>query len=143
MGEIDERIEQATSEPEELTIPGTADEIIEVADRDIIEQVLPIPEWGYAVRVRSFTAAQSSTVRQIGFKQEGEGIVVDWAAMEAAQFQMGVVEPSFSEQKVRQLQMKSGRGWARIIAWLDEKSGIDKKAMEEVKETFQGPGESA
>lgn len=144
MGEtgIEEQVESGTTEEQELPLAGSAGEILDVAGTDIVEAVLPIPEWGKSVKVRSFTAAQSATVRQIGFQQEGEGLVVNWAAMEIAQFLMGVTEPGFSEKEVRALHMKSGRGFARVIAWLDEKSGLDKKAIEEAKERFQGSDES-
>lgn len=139
---MEDQIKKGTEKAEALPLAGSAGEILDVAGSDIIEEILPVPEWGRSVKVRSFTAAQSATVRQIGFQQQGEGLVVNWAAMEMAQFKMGVIEPDFSEKEVRQLHMKSGRGFARIIAWLDEKSGLDKKAIEEAKERFQGPDES-
>lgn len=145
MGEptIEEQVESGTKPPETLPLAESSGEILDVAGTDIVEAVLPIPEWGKSVKVRSFTAAQSATVRQIGFQQQGEGaLVINWAAMEIAQFQMGVVAPTFTEADVRSLHMKSGRGFARIISWLDEKSGLDKKAIEEAKERFQGPDES-
>lgn len=143
MGEIDETIKDNTGGVEELPLAESVGEIMDVAGSDIVEETLPVPEWGRSIKVRSFTAAQAATVRQIGFQQQGGGaVVINWAAMEIAQFQMGVVSPSFSETEVRALHMKSGRGFGRVIAWLDEKSAIDKKAMEEAKERFQGPDES-
>lgn len=120
---------------------GSVEEILERASSDIIEKILPVPEWGVAVKVRSFTAAQSATIRTVGFQQEGEGVNINWPLMEQTQFKMGVVEPAFSEKEVRQLYMKSGRGFQRVIKWLDENSGLDKEAMKEIKETFPGSDE--
>lgn len=138
MGEIDDQIREA-GPTETLPLAESAGEILDVAGSDIVEEILPIPEWGKSVKVRSLTAAQSATVRQIGFEQQGDGVVaINWAKMEIAQFQMGCVAPNFGENEVRSLHMKSGRGFARIIAWIDEKSGLDKKAIEEAKERFQG-----
>lgn len=145
------QIEEATGavdtpdvEPEHLPVPDNAGEIVDVASRDIVSEVLDIPEWGFAVELKSFTAAQQATIRQIGFQQGGgEGIIINWALMEITQLQMGIVRPSFSEKTAKQLHMKSGAGIQRIIKWLDEKSGLDKKAMEAVKDEFPGSDKPA
>lgn len=131
----------AKADEDKLPI-GTKEEIQDVAGRDIKEEILEIPEWGYSVRVRAFTAAKQATVRQIGFQQSDGGVIINWSMMEIAQFQMGVVEPSFSEKEVRNLHSKSGPGFQRIIKWLDDNSGLDKKAMEDAKDRFQGSDES-
>lgn len=120
---------------------GSVEDILKAAPSDIIEEVIEIPEWKCSVRLRSFTASQSARVRQRGFAFRGEETAVAWAEMEILQFQIGVKEPNFTEEQVRQLHMESGRGFARVIAWLDEKSGIDKKALEESREQFQGQSE--
>lgn len=134
---------QFGSKPDEEKLPiGSKEQIQEAAGRDIKTEILEIPEWGYSVRVKAFTAAKQAAIRQIGFQQSEGGVVINWAMMEIAQFQMGVTEPAFSESEVRSLHAKSGPGFQRIIKWLDDNSGLDKKAMEEAKETFQGSSES-
>jgi hypothetical protein len=123
---------------------GTVQDILKKAPQDLIEEVVPISEWECSVRLRSFTSAQSAAIKERGFQTDDDGkTTVAWAEMEIAQFQMGVLEPRFDETQVRELYMSGGRGFAKIIAWLDEKSSIDKKELAAVREEFRGSGESS
>lgn len=122
---------------------GTVEAILKKAPEDIVEELLPIPEWECSVRVRSFTAAQTSAVKQRGFGFKGEETLVAWGEMEIMQFQQGVVEPHFSEDQVRELHLSSGRGFARVIEKLDEMSNIDKEALAKAKEEFPGSDKPA
>jgi|SRR6185437_6640324 len=120
---------------------GTVADILKAAPKDIIEEVVDIPEWGYAMKLKSFTAAASARIRSRGFAfREGETDIA-WAEMEITQFMEGVKEPAWSEEEVRELHLTSGAGFARVIAWLDEKSGIDKEALKKSREEFQQQGE--
>jgi hypothetical protein len=116
---------------------GSVEDILQAAPKDLKEEVLEIPEWGYSVEVRSLTAAQSARVKQRGFSFTEGGTDVAWAEMEIMQFLMGVRKPKFTEEQVLDLHNQSGAGFARIIAWIDEHSGIDKKALEESRKEFQ------
>lgn len=122
---------------------GTVQQILEAAPNDIVEEVVDIPEWNVSVRLRSFTAAQSSRIKTVGFAFEGDNTNIAWADMEKAQFMEGVKEPKFSEEEATQLHITSGRGFARVIAWLDDKSNIDKKALKEAQEEFRKSDEPA
>lgn len=123
---------------------GTVQAILEKAPTDLIEEVVPIAEWGCSVRLRSFTSAQSASIKDKGFQTDDEGKTsVDWAEMEIAQFQMGVIEPHFDDTQVRELYFSGGRGFAKVIAWLDEKSTIDKKELKAARAEFRGPEQSA
>lgn len=117
---------------------GSVEQILEAAPKDIVKDTLAIPEWGYAVRVQSFTAAQSAAIKQRGFGFKGEETTVAWAEMEIMQFQMGVIEPKFSEEQVRQLHLSSGPGFARVIEKLDDLGKIDKEALRKAREEFPG-----
>lgn len=117
---------------------GTVEQILEAAPKDIVKDVLAVPEWGFSVRVQSFTAAQSAAVKQRGFGFKGEETTVAWAEMEIMQFQLGVIEPKFSEDQVRQLHLSSGPGFARVIEKLDELGKIDKEALRTAREEFPG-----
>lgn len=121
---------------------GTVEQILEAAPKDIVTDVLEVPEWGFAVRVQSFTAAQSAAVKQRGFGFKGEETTVAWAEMEIMQFQMGVIEPKFTEEQVRQLHLSSGPGFARVIEKLDELGKIDKEALRKAREEFPGSEQS-
>jgi len=120
---------------------GSVADILKKAPEDIVEEVIEIPEWGCSVRVRSFTAAQSARVRQLGIGFKGDSTQVAWAAMERAQFEEGVIEPQFKADEVRKLHLTSGKGFSRVIAWLDKHSGLDKEELAQAREEFQGPGE--
>lgn len=115
---------------------GTVQTILERAPDDIVEAVLPVPEWGCSVRVRSLTAAQEAQVKQKGLEFRGETTKVWFAEMELAQFQASVVEPKFRLDDARKLQHSSSKGWQRIVAWIDKQSSLDKKEVAAMKDDF-------
>lgn len=122
---------------------GTVEQILAAAPNDIVEEVVDIPEWGVAVRLRSFTAAQSSRIKTVGFAFEGDNTNIAWADMEKAQFMEGCKEPVWDEQDITKLHITSGRGFARVIKWLDQKSSIDKEALKEAQDDFRKSHEQA
>jgi hypothetical protein len=122
---------------------GSVEDILNAAPKDIKEEILEIPEWGYSVEVKSLTAAQSARVKQRGFSFTEGGTDVAWAEMEIMQFMMGVKKPKFTEEQVLDLHNQSGAGFARVIAWIDEHSGINKKALEESRKEFQESQQSS
>jgi len=78
------------------------------AARDIEERVVPVPQWGGAVRIRTLTQKQSSNLRKqatrtnmITKQQE-----VDNDLLEALLFTEGVVEPKFTMGDYGKLQDK-------------------------------------
>jgi hypothetical protein len=122
---------------------GTVEQILEAAPSDLIEETIPIPEWGCSVKLRSFTAAQAAMIKEESFQTDDDGKTsFQWAEGEIKQFQMGVVEPAFDEEQVRRLHLSSGRGFAKVIAWLDDKSSIDRKELKKTREEFRGSQES-
>lgn len=116
---------------------GTVAEILERAPSDIVEETLEIPEWDCSVKVRSFTAAQNARVKQKSVILGKGDPDVAWAEMEVAQFLAGVIEPAFDELQVRELHSSSGRGFQRVIDWLDEKSGNDKEELRKAQREFR------
>lgn len=127
--------------PEPTMEIGTVDQILEAAPGDIVTEVIDVPEWGCAVKLKSFTAYEAASIRQAGIGFRGENTEVAWAQMEKQQFLLGVMEPSFTPNQVEKLHMSSGRGFARVIQWLDEKSNIDKEALKSAREEFLGSDE--
>lgn len=116
---------------------GTVEQILAEAPKDIVEEVLPIPEWGCSVKVRSFTGMQAAAVREASVQGSGQDAKVAWAEMEITQFMMTVVEPSFTETQVRELYSTSGRGFQRVITWSDEKGEVDKEALKKARDDFR------
>lgn len=122
---------------------GSVEQILSAAPKDLKSEWVDIPEWGYSVLLQSFTASEQARIKQKGFAiREGETAVA-WAEMEIMQFELGCKEPSFTNEQVRKLHLTSGAGFARIIKWLDENSGLDKEALKRSQEEFRGSDERA
>lgn len=120
---------------------GTVDQILN-APSDIVEEVLEIPEWGYSVKVRSFTSAQSARIRKSMYITKPDGSVeTDWPTYDIARFDEGVIEPEFGRSQVRALHMKSGSGFQKVLAWLNEKSGVGADEVREAEDAFPGEQE--
>ena len=121
---------------------GTVEQILEAAPKDLTEDICEVPEWGFSVRIRSSSAAQQSLIKEEGFVFEGENTRVNWAEMDIKAFQMGVIEPVFSEEEVRRLHLSSGPGFNRVLNALNDINNISKEAVEKVKERFPGGREA-
>jgi len=120
---------------------GSVEQILSAAPKDILEEWVDIPEWGYSIQLRSFTASEQARIKARGFTiREGETAVA-WAEMEIMQFELGVHNPVFTNEQVRKLHLTSGPGFARVIKWLDENSGLDKEALKKEQEQFRGQDE--
>jgi len=120
---------------------GSVEQILSAAPKDLKTEWVDIPEWGYSVQLRSFTASESARIKQRGFAiREGETAVA-WAEMEIMQFELGVQEPNFTNENVRQLHLTSGPGFARVIKWLDDNSGIQKDQLKKAQEDLRGSDE--
>jgi hypothetical protein len=116
-----------------LTGPGDLKE----AD---VEDV-PVP--GESVRVRALSARWSAEVQgQLKLTQEGRDQVakIDVPAMELLQFQHGVIDPEFNADEARQVQTRFGPAFRKVIAKIDELSGIDKEAIEATEQRFPAGG---
>jgi hypothetical protein len=102
-----------------------------------------VPAPGMSVRVRGLPARYSAEVQsQLKIEQEGREQVarVDIAAMEALQFQHGVIDPVFTKEEVQRIQESHGPVFRKVIAKIDELSGIDKEAIAEVEQRFPAGG---
>lgn len=122
------------------TLPiGTVEHILN-APSDIKEEVIEVPEWGCSIKIRSLTAGQSAKVRQAGVDLSTGKPVMNWEALEKAQFEYGVAEPKFEAVEVTTLHHRSGPGFQRVIQALDRISGTNPKAVKETLESFQASG---
>ena len=60
--------------------------------------------------------------------------------MEILQFAHGVVDPQFSEDEARQIAEQFGPAFRKVIAKIDELSGVDKEAIEQTDLRFPDRG---
>lgn len=116
---------------------GTVEQILG-APSDVVEETLDIPEWGYAVRVRSFTASQNAHIRKKMYVTNPDGSVeTDWTGFDISRFEEAVIEPSFSRNEVMALHAKSGPGFQRVINWIVKKSNVTAQEVRDTEEAFQ------
>ena len=98
-----------------------------------------VPVAGQSVRVRALSARWSAAVQgQMKLVQEGTEQVarLDVPTMERLQFVHGVIEPQFSEAEAAQVQETFGPAFRKVIAKIDELSGINKDEIENVETRF-------
>lgn len=108
-------------------------------------EVADVPVEGQSVRVRALAARYSAEVQgQLKMVQEGSEQVArfDIAAMEALQFVHGCIDPTFTLQEARQVQAMYGPAFRKVIAKIDELSGIDKDTLKETETRFPAGGET-
>lgn len=104
-----------------------------------------VPVAGQSVRVRGLSARYSAEVQgQLKLVQEGREQIakIDVPAMELLQFVHGVIDPVFNESEARQIQTRYGPAFRKVVAKIDELSGIDKEAIENTQTRFPAGGES-
>lgn len=104
-----------------------------------------VPVAGESVRVRALSARYSAEVQgQLKMVQEGSEQVArfDIAAMEALQFANGCIDPTFTLDEARQVQRVYGPAFRKVIAKIDELSGIDKDTLKETETRFPAGGET-
>lgn len=107
------------------------------------DDVHDVPVAGMSVRVRGLPAKYSAEVQgQMKLTQQGREQVakIDVASMERLQFVHGVIDPVFSEVEASQIQEKYGAAFRKVVAKIDELSGIDKDAIEQTEMRFPDGG---
>lgn len=104
-----------------------------------------VPVEGESVLVRGLSARYSAEVQsQLKLTTEGREQVakIDVASMELLQFVNGVIDPEFTESEARLIQERYGPAFRKVIAKIDELSGIDKGEIEKVETRFPAGGET-
>jgi hypothetical protein len=104
-------------------------------------QDVPVP--GQSVRVRGLSARYSAEVQsQLKMVQQGREQVakIDVPTMELLQFVHGCIDPTFNEHEAKQIQERFGVAFRKVVAKIDELSGIDKEAIEQVEQQFPAGG---
>ena len=104
---------------------------------DIQERVVEVPEWGGAVKIRSFTKQRQIQLRA----QALVGGEVDSERMELLMFIEGVVEPRFGVEHIDLLKGKSASAMDRVLGAILELGGMTPEAQNEMERDFrQGSG---
>jgi hypothetical protein len=109
------------------------------------EDVENVPVEGQSVRVRGLPAAYSneatSKALELVTGLRGEQTArVNQHKLEVIQFTHGCVEPTFTEPEAELIMQKYGPAAKKIIAKIDELSGVDKEAIEKTNATFPSGG---
>lgn len=102
-----------------------------------------VPVSGQSVRVRALSARYSAEVQgQLKLVQDGRDQVakIDVPSMELLQFVHGVIDPVFSHDEALLVQERFGPAFRKVIAKIDELSGIDKAAVEDAEARFPDSG---
>jgi hypothetical protein len=108
-------------------------------------EVEDVPVPGQSVRVRGLPAAysnqaQSEALELITGARGEQTAHINTEKLEVLQFTHGVVDPSFTESEARLVAQKFGPAFRKVIAKIDELSGLDKEAIERTNATFPAGG---
>mgnify|MGYP000911803151 FL=1 len=110
---------------------------------DLAEAVVEdVPSKGKSIKVRGLPAqfsneAQSKALKMITGARGEQSATVDVAVMAVIQFAHGCVEPSFTLEEAQKVAEKFGPAFNKVVAKIDELSGVDKEAIEAESEKFQ------
>jgi hypothetical protein len=109
------------------------------------EDVENVPIDGMTVRVRGLPAAYSNQATSEALElitgARGEQTAhINTEKLEVLQFAHGCVEPTFTVDEARLVAQKYGPAFRKVIAKIDELSGVDKEAIEKTNATFQPGG---
>ncbi len=104
-----------------------------------------VPVKGESVRVRGLPAAYSNQASSeaLVMKTVGRGdqiATVDTGRLEVLQFAHGVIDPKFSIEESEQIAKHFGPAFKKVIAKIDEISGVDKEAIERANARFPSSG---
>jgi hypothetical protein len=109
-------------------------------------EVEDVPVPGQSVLVRGLPAAYSNQASSEALKMTTVGMdqvaTVDTARLEVLQFAHGVTEPQFTVDEAQQIAEKYGPAFKKVIAKVDELSGVDKEALADATARFPSGGAS-
>jgi hypothetical protein len=101
---------------------------------DIQERVVEVPEWGGAVKIKSFTKARQIQLRAQAIDPKGE---VDSERMELLMFVEGVVEPKFGAEHIDLLKGKSASAMDRVLSAILDLGGLTPERQAEMERDFR------
>lgn len=115
---------------------GREPKILSVSDildaADLAEEVVEIPEWGGAVRVRALTLEEQLAISKAA-TVNGEADVERAGLLSLLH---SIVEPKFSEEHLVLLGKKNGRAVLRVLKVVQRLSGLSEEVVKQAKATF-------
>jgi|SRR3990172_6088778 len=115
---------------------GREPKILSVSDildaADLAEEVVELPEWGGAVRVRALSLEEQF---EINTKAQRDG-ETDLLALGMLAVLHATIEPRFSEEHLVLLQKKGGAPMTRLMRVITRLSGMSEEVVAAAKATF-------
>lgn len=103
-----------------------------LAVNDLVEEVVEVPEWAGAVRVRAFTKALQQQMRE----EARIGGEVQNDRLEILMLIYGMVEPQFTPEQCELLRRKHAGALDRVLDRILTISGLKAEAVEVAKRKF-------
>lgn len=101
---------------------------------DIVYEIVPVPEWGGDVRVRSLTGSERARITKATTVTDSKGTSIDFARMQALAIVAGCVDEDgkqlFVADDVPALNAKSSKALFRLFQVITRLSGMDSEAEE-------------
>jgi hypothetical protein len=110
-------------------------------------EVEDVPVAGESILVRGLPAAYSNQAQSEALEMKTIGrdqiASVNTARLEVLQFAHGCVDPEFTVAEAEIVAKRFGPAFKKVIAKIDELSGVDKEAIDAANERFQSGGARA
>lgn len=106
------------------------------AAQDIEERTVPVPQWGGAVRIRTFSKKQATDLTRKAQRKNRLGQVeTDEDLLEALLFVEGMIEPKITVEDYERLQEKSAVAVGLVLRAIMDASGLSDSAVTEAKKS--------
>ena len=113
-----------------------------LAAQDLQTEELEVPEWGGAVRVRSFTGRERDAFEASMVRGDGRDRKVDLTNMRARLVGLTVIDEAgqrlFTDEEVDLLGAKSGAALDRVFAIAQKLNGLSGADVEELSKNSSG-----
>jgi hypothetical protein len=111
-----------------------------LAVQDVVTELVDVPEWGGAVRVRGLTGAERDAFESEVIQRKGRDVTTNTRNMRARLVVMSVVDEEgkrlFGFPDIETLGAKSARALDRIFSVAMRLSGLRDEDVEELTERF-------
>jgi len=120
-----------------MTKKGSQNDVLSIEDifaaPDLAEEVMEIPEWGGAIKIKALTKGQQQDARTRSMVA-GE---INADKLEMYIFIYGVAEPQFTEEHFGKLRAKSYGVIDRVLRRIMQLSGMDVWAEQRAERSFR------
>ncbi len=113
----------------------TKEEIRDI--KDITEKVVPVPEWGGEVKVRSITQRQMNSIKNSAKQAAEDDESIDEDTVNWSIFKEGVVEPAFDDSDREWLMDKSSSAYMCVLKEILISSKLNDKSLKVEERQFR------